>query len=379
MSLIHELWLGCNCKFEPELIKKYIDKFGSAEEIYKADPDEVKNFPVYGSYGNPFKFDRSLFCAEEILEACYHQDIRIISLEDEDYPNRLKNISMPPRILFVKGEWLDFDNYLPISIVGCRAATRNGREFTRKLAHDLAVSGFIIISGMAKGIDAEAHKGAISAGNKTFAVLAGGPDIIYPTENKDIYCKIIENGAIISERPPGTIGKPYFYEQRNRIVAGMSVGTVIVEGKESSGAAITARHAGESNRDLFAVPNNPLVLQSALPNSLISDGAKLVSDALDVLETYTSVYPELLGNGLKFVRKDEECAPTELEYTLDETDKKIIKFLKSSGDARFPDEICVACDIPINIVSGKLTMLTLYGILKQEPGNKYLLTGGNLT
>lgn len=377
MSLIHELWLGCNCRFEPELIKKYIDKFGSAEEIYKADPDEVKNFPVYGNYGNPFKFDKSLSCAEEIMNDCYHKDIRIISLSGEDYPIRLKNISMPPRILFVKGEWLDFNNYLPISIVGCRAATRNGREFTRRLACDLALSGCIIISGLAKGIDAEAHKGAISAGNKTFAVLAGGPDIIYPPENKDIYYKIIENGAIISERPPGTIGKPYFYEQRNRIVAGLSVGTVIVEGKEASGAAITARHAVESNRDLFAVPGNPLILQSALPNSLISDGAKLVSDALDILETYTSVYPELLENGLKFICKEDEAAPPELDYTLDDTDKKIIKFLSGSGDARFPDEICVACDIPINIVSGKLTMLTLYGIVKQEPGNKYLLTGGN--
>lgn len=376
MALIHELWLNCICHHNPDAVKKYIDIFGSAENAYNAKPFDPRSIEAHGNLIKSLKNDKSFDAAERVLEECFRNDIQVMSILDDDYPALLRQIDNPPRILYIKGERFNFNNYLSISMVGTRESTQNGRRFASKLAFDLAAGGFIVISGMARGIDAAAHKGALSAGGKTFAFLAGGVDIIYPKENSDLYRQMIENGGIISEQPPGIIGRPQHYQQRNRLITGISMGTVIIEGEESSGTSMSANIALGNNRDIFAVPGSPMLRQSELPNNLIADGSKIVRSALDIIETYAPIYPELLDNGMKLIPQAEEIPKSSFQYQLDDIDKAIINYIKSSGDPRFPDEICEACNIPINVVAGKLTVLMLCGILSQEPGNKYSLTGG---
>lgn len=374
MSILHELWVCSFCNYDPDKIYKYIDFFGSAENAYNAKASDYKKNPAYPVLSKLIKAKHDLSAQEKLLEDCRRKEIEVISILDDDYPVYLKNSYLPPRVLFLKGERINLNNYLPITIVGSRAATRNGKLMAHNLAQDLSAEGFIIVSGMAKGIDCAAHKGALSSGSKTIAVLAGGVDIIYPAENRDLYYQILENGAIISEQPPGTAGRDYFYQRRNRILAGISYGCVMVEGCVDSGSSITMKHATSESRDLFAVPANPMVDQSVLPNQLIKDGATMVIDYNDILNVYSEAYPSLLENGKQLLSSTDN--PNEgdvLDYPLDENDVKIIEFLKTCGEAQIPDNICEACSIPINIILSRLTILNMCGILSREPGNKYSL------
>lgn len=375
MSYLHELWLADFCGFEPEQIHKCIEIFKSAEEAFDAKPSQLRSLERLG-IGKGKKINKKLDIAEDIAETAQKRGIDIMTISDSDYPENLKNIYMPPRVLFIKGERMDLNNYLPFTIVGTRRPTQNGRKIASLIASKLTSCGFLIVSGMAEGIDAAAGKGALSAGGKTIAVLAGGCDIVYPAINQDLYDRIIQNGAIVSERPPGTIGKPYFYQQKNRIVAGLSKGTLVVEGKNPSGSSLTAKHADENNRDLFAVPGSPLFTQSQLPNDLIATGAKIVRSPLDIIDIYASVYPELLENGIKLTAPPETETPVSFECNIDKTDKIIMDYIEKRGGSVSPDEICEVCGIKISTVLSKLTMLMLNGNLTQEAGNKYSISGG---
>ncbi len=374
MSILHELWICSFCNYDPDKIYRYIDFFGSAENAYSAKASEYKKNPAYPVLSKLIKSSHDLSAQEKLLEDCKRKEIEIISIFDEDYPNYLKNSYLPPRVLFLKGERINLNNYVTVTVVGSRAATRNGKLMAHNLSQDLSAEGVIIVSGMAKGIDCAAHKGALSSGGKTIAVLAGGVDIIYPAENRDLYYQIMENGAIISEQPPGTAGRDYFYQRRNRIMAGIAYGCVMVEGCIDSGSSITMKHATSESRDLFAVPSNPMVDQSVLPNQLIKDGATMVIDYKDILNVYSDLYPNLLENGKQLLDSATTNASDDfLDYPLDENDIKIIEFLKTCGEAQFPDNICEACSIPINIILSRLTILNMGGILSREPGNKYSL------
>lgn len=375
MSYLHELWLADFCGFEPEQIHKCIEIFKSAEEAFDAKPSQLRALERLG-IGKGRKIRKTLEIAEDIAEIAQKRGIDIMTISDSDYPESLKNIYMPPRVLFIKGERINLNNYLPFTVVGTRRPTQNGRKIASLIASKLTSCGFLIVSGMAEGIDAAAGKGALSVGGKTIAVLAGGADIVYPAINQDLYDKIVKNGAIVSERPPGTIGKPYFYQQKNRIVAGLSKGTLVVEGKNPSGSALTAKHADENNRDLFAVPGSPLLPQSQLPNDLIATGAKIVRSPLDIIDTYASVYPELLGNGIKLISSQKEKNVPSFECNIDKTDKIIIDYIEKRGESVSPDEICEACRIQIGTVLSRLTILMLNGTLTQETGNKYSISGG---
>ncbi len=374
MSLLHEIWLCDVCKYEPEIIYKFLNFFGSAEEAHKAKESKYKKSEFFSSLTRILKADKSLEYAKSLVEECERKGIHIMSYHDEDYPVYLRNGYLPPRLLFIKGERLNLNDYILITIVGSRASTRQGRQMANQLGKDLAENGVISVSGMARGIDAEAHLGALDGGGKTIAFLAGGVDLVYPPENRKLYENIIENGAVISERPPGTPGRDYYYQRRNRIMASIANGIVVVEGTFKSGTAITVKHSTDASRDLFAVPGNPILSPSELPNGLIRDGATTVLSYEDILNTYKDFYSQKLENGMKLVKPKEETIAIDLGYELDEDDKKIINYLKNFGEGQFPDDIAENCDLPIQKVSSKLTMLMIGGIVTQEPGNKYLLT-----
>jgi len=212
--------------------------------------------------------------AEKELEAARKIGQQYLPFTDTRYPQALAALDDAPPLLLVKGN-VDALSIPLIAIVGARNATLNGRKFAKMLATDFAKAGFGVISGMARGIDGAAHEGALTAG-RTVAVLAGGADVVYPPEHSELYAHIAENGAVVSEMPPGTEPQAALFPRRNRIISGASCAVVVVEATPKSGSLITARYAADQGRDVFAVPGSPLDPRANGPNTLIRDGATLI-------------------------------------------------------------------------------------------------------
>lgn len=370
MNLLYDLWLHDICEFDPKKVDKCLYIFENAYNVFHSKPYSIDRIRALGLSGF-LSCPKDLSNAERILSDCREKDIHIITIDDEDYPALLREIFLPPRILFVKGSIKNFNDYFPVSIVGTRHSTSNGNLFVRNLSEKLVKdNNIIIISGMAEGIDTQAHKGALSGGGKTIAVLAGGVDIIYPPSNRRLYYEILQNGAVISEKPPGTIGKPYFYNMRNRIIAGLARAVVIAEGSYKSGARFTAEHAVENNRDVFAVPSNPMAVQSQLPNRLIKEGAQVVLKAEDIIEQYFDVYPEYFNININ----NNICEnKTSLLDKLTQEERKIVECIIQKGGKAHIDELADSLNMSINSLNATLTVLLIKEILYQETQNEYLL------
>lgn len=384
-NLLYKLWLSIVLGHNPTPINKAIKRFGSAEDIFNSDETYYK-FLKSLKLTSRLTIKRKLDDAKALLEYCNENGISVITIDDSRYPKRLKEIYSPPQILYVKGELPDFDNLITILIVGSRKCTEYSKEFTYNLAYNLASSGFLVISGMANGIDSSAHRGALSAGNITVAALAGGVDVIYPKENKTLYGEIISSGAVISERPPQTIGRGSFYRERNRILVGLSNGVIITEGEFKSGSSLTANWAITSNRDLFAVPGKPDDTSSQLPNSLIKDCAKLITSSEDVLEEYLPVYPKEIENGLNLINAEkannikpknannklDSLIPIKPDFNkFDEKQRIILEYLYKNKDKIHIDQISRDCDIEITELSFLIIQLLMAKAILEFPGEYY--------
>lgn len=209
--------------------------------------------------------------------------IKKISINDAEYPGILKKIHSPPKVLYINGSFKEEDDFA-VAIVGSRRASRYGIEMSEKLGYDLALRGITVVSGMARGIDSAAHRGALKANGRTIAVMGSGHGHIYPAENKDLYKKIAESGAVISEFEDDVSPLPRNFPIRNRIISGLTLGIVVVEAAKNSGALITADFAIEQGREVFSVPGKISSLTSEGTHELIKDGAKLVASAEDIME-----------------------------------------------------------------------------------------------
>lgn len=300
--------------------------------------------------------------AKRDYEYCINNDIKLLCFNSKDYPINLTNIPSPPPILYYKGTLLPKDE-CSVSIVGSRKYTEYGNVVTKKLAYELASSGITIISGMARGIDGFAHKYAISGNGRTIAVLGTGINVIYPSEHKKLYDEIIENGAVISEFPLNTEAYPKNFPIRNRIVAGLSLGTIVIEASIKSGSMITARLAGEFGRNIYAVPGNIFNSQSLGTNELIKDGAKIVTCSEDIL---IDIYSELN----QIVPKPKQLTlftPTNLSPI----ENKI--YSKLSLEPVIIDKLVEELNIPLHEILETLTILELQGYVKQVAGQKYII------
>ena len=284
--------------------------------------------------------------------------MRVITRLSDEYPQLLSDIYDPPVTLYALGD-AQLDNERSFSIVGSRRCTRDGQRAAREFAETLAREDVTVISGMAYGIDTAAHEGALIGMGKTIAVLGCGADVIYPLENEELYRRIIDNGgAILSEYAPGTQPKPGNFPARNRIISGMSEGTMIVEGAEKSGAMITVHSASDQNRDVFAVPGSIYSPMSAAPNRLIVEGAIPAISGWDVLEHYRWA-----------ARPDARDAAPKAKVILDPEDDQIVKPLLEQ-ELSF-DELANLVDFPIAKLNSHLTMLELRGIIVKVPGGLY--------
>lgn len=370
MEILYELWLHSICNFEPEKAEKMVSLFENGKNTFSSgelDRYKLHKAGLEEEFADKISDSTYFHEAKDILNYCNKNGIRIITQESEEYPEYLKHTNTPPRILFAKGERINLNNRLMVSVVGCRIPTDQGKAMARQIGRSLAKEGIVVVSGMADGIDGEAHLGALEAGGKTVAVLAGSVDAIYPQSHSKLYYEILKNGMVLSERPPGTGVKRYFYQQRNRIVVGLSQGTVIVEGKEKSGTSITARLALDNNRDVFAVPGNPLAWQSTLPNRLISEGAIVVDKVDTPVEYYKDTRPEFFKSGK--VQAEEKRKINGLSPE----DEKIVKAIEMKGGIACIEDLAEICGFAPNVLASKLTILCIRGVLRQESGNRYML------
>jgi DNA processing protein len=281
---------------------------------------------------------------------------RVITLRDEEYPKRLRDIYDPPALLYIRGELKKEDEFA-VSIVGSRKTTPYGRWFTEKVSQELARHGVTVVSGMARGIDSLAHWGAISGGGRTIAVLGCGVDVIYPSENRNLFAKMIDHGAILSEFPMGSPPEGGHFPRRNRIISGLSLGVVVVQAGEKSGSLITAGYALEQGREVFAVPGNVGTESSRGTHRLIKEGAKLVESSEDILE---EILPQW--------RREGEATPKVEIPRPDLTEEERVLYELLSETPLHIDVMIRESRLDPGKVSSLLLNLEFKGLVSQWPG-----------
>jgi DNA processing protein len=286
----------------------------------------------------------------------------VLTLDDPDYPALLRELPDAPPVLYVRGTVLDADQWA-VAFVGTRRSTVYGRDMTYQLVTPLVHAGITIISGLARGIDAEAHKAALDAGGRTLAVLGCGIDIIYPPEHRHLAAAIMDSGALVTEFPPGTSPEGKNFPVRNRIISGLSLGVVVVEAPEKSGALLTADQAADQGRDVFAVPGNVTARTSQGTNRLIQTGAKLVINAEDIMDELN-----LTRTSVETRTQMREVAPT------NDDEAALAEHL--TAEPLHIDDLCQLTGLSITAVSSTLALMELKGMVRRLEGMYYTLARG---
>ena len=289
-SLVYWIWLSLACTPDTSTFHKLIDSYDDAREIYDAPDREIR--ACVGSKVSDCTAlnNKDLTRAEQIYNFCKSKGVGIITYTDEAFPESLRDIPTPPVLLYYRGKLPDFNKGFRTAIVGTRSLTEYGRNNAFKLGYDLGCVGATVVSGMAIGIDSVALAGAIAAGAPTIAVIGSGIDVCYPAVHLKLAREIVKNGCIFTEYAPGTKPDKFNFPRRNRIISGLCAATVVVEGKESSGSMITARHAKAQGRAVYAFPGNVGADGSQCTNLLIKNGANLCTCAEDIIRAFEKEY-----------------------------------------------------------------------------------------
>jgi DNA processing protein len=355
-----EYWLGFNIVsgIGPARFQKLLEHFGDAGTAWEASVRELQQAGLDTKSIDSLVASRARLSLDEELARVDQAGASVLTWGDETYPPRLRQIHGAPPLLYVKGDILPQDEWA-VAVVGTRASTKYGRQMVEEIAGDLARSGITVVSGLAKGIDSLAHRAALRAGGRTLAVLGSGIDIIYPFEHRDLASKVIQRGALITEYPLGTKPEAGNFPPRNRIISGLSLGTLVVEAGRRSGALITADYALEQGREVFALPGDVTSRKSEGTNRLIQEGAgKLVMSVQDILEELN----------LTMVERHQEVRTVVPE---DEREAKILKYI--SSQPVHVDEIGQRTNLPISEVTSTLAMMELKGMVRQVGGMNYVV------
>jgi DNA processing protein len=347
---------------------KLLGEFGTPEAIFNASLTALEGRRLPAAVAQALHSRQPLSDAAKELANVQSAGCRLLTWDEPEYPSRLREIYDPPPLLYVRGN-IEVLNRHSISIVGARRPTLYGNQMAERLGKDLADRGLVIVSGLARGIDSSAHKGALaSAAGVPIGVLGCGIDVVYPKENKKIFEQVEQRGAIVSEFPMGTFPAPQNFPIRNRIIAGMALGVVVVEGRQYSGSLITARLAMEFGREVFGVPGNATQPSSFGPNQLIKQGAKLVTGWEDVVEELpTSVRAELMP--VEAVSDHDRAAL--VEESLAPTEKPLYGLL-SFDAALHVDELVERSGLSSSEVLAALFDMELRGVVRQLPGKQFL-------
>lgn len=397
-ALKYWVWLTTLPGLEQRTKLQLLEHFASPEEIYFAPEEELLLAEGVTKTQCALLADKSLDRAEKVLEDCAKDGQFLLTMDDAAYPARLRNIYDPPLLLYGKGSLPLFDEEVAVTVVGTRSCTPYGVKAASELGYELAKQGALLVSGMAKGIDGEALRGALRAGGFTAAVLGGGADVVYPAANRRLYEDIAATGVILSEYPPGTEPRGEHFPVRNRLLSALSVATLVVEAPERSGALITAATALEQGREVFAVPGPFDAPMSRGCNGLIREGAGLVCEAWDVLSFYESRYPHKLRllraklpplpKGAPETESGEPAKPVEeappapalpvLDISQDPgglTDDQIAVLSVLHTDIpTLTDDAAILADLPVRRVLSALTVLEIDGYVCRQGARSFLRT-----
>jgi DNA processing protein len=339
----------------PTRLNRLIEAFGNLERAWQATPTDLRRVLDERSVESLLKTRGSLSPDAE-MERIERLGMHALTLGDTDYPSLLREIPAPPPVLYVRGELLPADA-VAVAIVGTRRHTAYGREVATRLATELAEAGITVVSGLARGIDGFAHSAALKAGGRTLAVLGSGVNVIYPPEHRNLADQIAAQGALVSDYPPDRKPDAVNFPARNRIISGLTLGTVVVEAPSRSGALITTDFAADQGREVFVVPGSVLSAASAGCNRLLRDGARPVTCAADILED------------LNLARRQEQTA-IQQSLPMDEDERRILALL--GGDAQHIDEIIAAANMSIAHGAALLLTLELKGLVRNLGAQHYI-------
>lgn len=384
-NIIYWIWLQHILGYGNSKIKNLLSIHKDAKSFYELGYNGWKSSGFLTEKGLTKAKEYSLDDVKIIKDKCDKLRQYVISFDDIKYPERLRNIDNPPCVLYVKGSLPDIDNRLAISIVGTRLANNESMKISFEFAYELNKAGVLIISGGAIGIDESAHKGALAANGNPVCVLGNGLDVNYPRENSSLRYNISKSGVLISEYPPETPPMPRNFPIRNRIISGLSLGTLVVQAGKRSGALITANLAIEQNRDVFSIPGN---IRSKLyegTNSLIKNGAKPVTCPMDIMEEYIDVYKDKFdirepnaNNKSSFANENRISAGSALKCIDNAT--KVVKNLSDHAnkvynvldqDKKHIDDIMVQTKLPANMVLQAVTELEIHDLISSYSGKRY--------
>ena len=390
------LWLAL-CLGEGAKFKEILEDFGSVEKLYNSNVIEWKMSPALTPAHIEKLTKYTLDSTQEILSDCEKNNWDIITYDDERYPQRLREISAPPAVLYSDGAFPDFENNASISIVGTRRASTYALKAAHIMAKGFALCGGLVVSGGALGVDSAAHKGAIEAGGKTYAVLGCGFGAQYLMENEELRTRIKESGgALISEFPPKTPAVKYNFPMRNRIISALTLGTLVVEAGEKSGSLITASYATEQNRDIFAIPASIFDSKFLGTNLLINDGAIVATSPAVIIQQYAKDFESLDESkilGVKELAKlgddYKKITPKEDQISFDNMPRDRVKRIDLSNkslklppsekavfdvleeELKTVEEIAQSANLSPAEVLASLTLLEMKGLIVSASGQRY--------
>ncbi|MEE1065873.1 MAG: DNA-processing protein DprA [Acutalibacteraceae bacterium] len=391
---IYWIWLQQSLGINPTIrTDEIVSYFGSAKSLYFAGEMEWRLSGIFTPKQISKLCNQDLSKAENILTVCAKNNWQVVTPGDGNYPSMLFKLPNFPLVLYVNGDLDCLKNKITIALVGTREPTVNSSCAARSLAASLTRSGAVVISGGALGIDSASHQGALDANGKTVAVLGCGLDCNYPVANQAMRKQISQNGAVVTEYPPGTMALARNFPIRNRIISGLSYGTLVIEAGERSGSLITANYALEQGRDVFAVPGDILFSGFTGANKLIRDGAKPVFNALDVLEDYAIRYPDLIKTEqieTTLTLQEQQSRPvekTQVKVAEKTVEKSIVRKPEPSGlseDARKiyrafdrsemqKEELIMKTGLGVSAFACAMTELELYGVVELLAGKNYKL------
>jgi len=406
-SLKYWVWLSSIGGFGSVAALQLLRSFGAPEDVYRAQVAGYRDVEGITSAVIDQLSNKSIEPANKILSACLERGYRIITLQDAEYPDRLRNIYNPPIVMYVRGNLPAIDEEPVVSIVGTRTCTPYGISAAENIGFRLAQRGVVVATGLAKGIDSAAARGALRGGGRVIGIIGSGLDVIYPPGNKTLFDDVAGAGAVLSEYPPGTPAAAFHFPARNRLLSGISLGVAVIEAPKRSGALITAARALEQGRDVFALPGNVDAISCEGSNALLREGAMLILSAEDIISEYEGLYPDKIRPASAPVTNDTEhtrqSGINQRDNTFDAgvNEKKEIDNLPAveyidvekildmlTGDektvaktigssALHTDEIIVRTELPAQQVLTALTMLEIKGCAVHTGGKFYKLVNPN--